>query len=98
MSATRLAKINRVLERGVLAGGFPGASIVVGRKGFAVWERGVGRIGWARDAAPVVPNRTIFDLASLTKVVATTTAIMILYRSEERRVGKECRSRGSPYH
>jgi len=79
MSATRLAKINRVLERGILAGGFPGASIVVGRKGFAVWERGVGRQGWARDASPVVPNRTIYDLASLTKVVATTTAIMILY-------------------
>ena len=79
MSATRLAKINRVLERGVLAGGFPGASIVVGRKGFAVWERGIGRIAWTRDAAPVVPNRTIYDLASLTKVVATTTAIMILY-------------------
>jgi CubicO group peptidase (beta-lactamase class C family) len=79
MSATRLAKINRALERGILAGGFPGASIVVGRKGFAVWERGLGRITWSRDAAVVVPNRTIYDLASLTKVVATTTAIMILY-------------------
>jgi CubicO group peptidase (beta-lactamase class C family) len=79
MSAARLAKINRALERGILAGGFPGASIVVGRKGFAVWERGLGRIGWSRDASVVVPNRTIYDLASLTKVVATTTAIMILY-------------------
>jgi CubicO group peptidase (beta-lactamase class C family) len=79
MSATRLAKINRALERGILAGGFPGASIVVGRKGFAVWERGIGRIGWSRGAPIVVPNRTIYDLASLNKVVATTTAIMILY-------------------
>jgi CubicO group peptidase (beta-lactamase class C family) len=79
MSATRLAKINRALERGILAGGFPGASVVVGRKGFAVWERGLGRIGWSRDASVVVPNRTVYDLASLTKVVATTTAIMILY-------------------
>ncbi|MFN2565452.1 MAG: serine hydrolase domain-containing protein [Gemmatimonadaceae bacterium] len=79
MSATRLAKINRVLERGVRAGGFPGASIVVGRRGFAVWERGIGRVTWARDASLVVPNRTMYDLASLTKVVATTTAIMILY-------------------
>jgi CubicO group peptidase (beta-lactamase class C family) len=79
MSATRLAKINRALERGIRAGGFPGASIVVGRKGFAVWERGLGRLTWSRDASVVVPNRTIYDLASLTKVVATTTAIMILY-------------------
>jgi CubicO group peptidase (beta-lactamase class C family) len=79
MSATRLAKINRALERGILAGGFPGASIVVGRKGFAVWERGLGRTAWSREAPVVVPNRTVYDLASLTKVVATTTAIMILY-------------------
>src|SRR5574337_2054465 len=27
-----------------------------------------------------------------------TTASMLRYRSEERRVGKECRSRWSPYH
>jgi serine-type D-Ala-D-Ala carboxypeptidase len=79
MSATRLAKINRALQRGILAGGFPGASVVVGRKGFAVWERGLGRTGWSREASVVVPNRTMYDLASLTKVVATTTAIMILY-------------------
>jgi serine-type D-Ala-D-Ala carboxypeptidase len=79
MSATRLAKISRVLTRGIIEGGFPGASIVIGRKGYAVWERGVGRLSWSRDASPVVPNRTIYDLASLTKVVATTTAIMILY-------------------
>jgi serine-type D-Ala-D-Ala carboxypeptidase len=79
MSATRLAKINRALERGIRAGGFPGASVVVGRKGFAVWERGLGRVTWSNDAGVVIPNRTIYDLASLTKVVATTTAIMILY-------------------
>ena len=28
----------------------------------------------------------------------TTTTERILFRSEERRVGKECRSRWSPYH
>jgi len=41
------------------------------------------------------------DLINLPKVVADLThaAVMILIpRSEERRVGKECRSRWSPYH
>ena len=79
MSATRLAKINQAVERGIRAGGFPGGAVVVGRRGFAVWERGLGRMAWSPDASLVVPNRTIYDLASLTKVVATTTAIMILY-------------------
>jgi CubicO group peptidase (beta-lactamase class C family) len=79
MSAARLATIDRVVERGISAGGYPGAAVVVGRKGAAVWEKGFGRLGWTADAGSVVPERTIYDLASLTKVVGTTTAVMILY-------------------
>ena len=79
MSAARLANIDRVIERGIRAGGYPGAAVVVGRKGAAVWEKGFGRLGWTGDAGSVVPERTIYDLASLTKVVGTTTAIMILF-------------------
>jgi CubicO group peptidase (beta-lactamase class C family) len=79
MSAARLANIDRVIERGIRAGGYPGAAVVVGRKGAAVWEKGFGRLGWTGDAGEVVPERTIYDLASLTKVVGTTTAIMILF-------------------
>jgi len=79
MSAARLANIDRVIERGIHAGGYPGAAVVVGRKGAAVWEKGFGRLAWAGDAGSVVPERTIYDLASLTKVVGTTTAVMILF-------------------
>ena len=39
MSGTRLGAIERVIERGIKAGGYPGASVVVGRKGAAVFER-----------------------------------------------------------
>ena len=79
MSAARLANIDRVIERGIRAGGYPGAAVVVGRKGAAVWEKGFGRLGWTSDANQVVPERSIYDLASLTKVIGTTTAIMILF-------------------
>jgi CubicO group peptidase (beta-lactamase class C family) len=79
MSAARLATIDRVVERGISAGGYPGAAVVVGRKGAAVWEKGFGRLGWTGDAGSVVPERTIYDLASLTKVIGTTTAAMILF-------------------
>jgi CubicO group peptidase (beta-lactamase class C family) len=78
MSAERLAKIDYVVERGIKAGGYPGASVVVGRRGSAVWEKGFGRLGWSSSDAEVTPN-TIYDLASLTKVVGTTTAVMLLY-------------------
>jgi CubicO group peptidase (beta-lactamase class C family) len=79
MSAKRLATINRVVERGIKAGGYPGASVVVGRKGAVVWQKGFGHLGWTKDAASVTADSSIYDLASLTKVVGTTTAIMILF-------------------
>jgi CubicO group peptidase (beta-lactamase class C family) len=79
MSAERLAKIDHVVTRGISAGGYPGASVVVGRRGAAVFERGYGRLSWEKSSAPVQADRTIYDLASLTKVVGTTTAIMVLF-------------------
>ena len=79
MSSERLAKIDHVVQRGIAAGGYPGAAVVVGRRGAAVWEKGFGRLGWEKTSPWVSADRTIYDLASLTKVVGTTTAIMVLY-------------------
>ncbi|HEV8236869.1 MAG TPA: serine hydrolase, partial [Gemmatimonadaceae bacterium] len=79
MSAARLAKIDHVVMRGIQAGGYPGAAVVVGRKGAAVWQRGFGRLDWTDESSVVSPTESIYDLASLTKVVGTTTALMILF-------------------
>jgi serine-type D-Ala-D-Ala carboxypeptidase len=79
MSARRLEAIDRVVQRGIRAGGYPGAAVVVGRNGAVVWQRGFGRLSWETSSGHVVADRTIYDLASLTKVVGTTTAIMVLY-------------------
>lgn len=77
MSTARLAGIDDVVRRGISAGGFPGAAVVVGRHGAIVWERGYGTLDW-RSGVSVDPERTMYDLASLTKVVATTAAAMVL--------------------
>ncbi len=79
MSATRLEAIERVVARGIKAGGYPGAAVVVGRNGAAVMERGFGRLSWLSTSAAVDAQQTIYDVASLTKVVGTTAAIMILF-------------------
>ena len=79
MSAERLETIDRVVQRGLDAGGYPGAAVVVGRRGATVWQRGYGHLGWTADSPAVLPDRTIYDLASLTKVIGTTTAAMVLY-------------------
>ncbi len=78
MSAERLATIDRVVQRGVDAGGYPGASVIVGRKGFAVWSKGFGSLDWS-GKSKVTAKESIYDLASLTKVVGTTTAVMVLF-------------------
>ena len=78
MSAARLATIERVVQRGIEAGGYPGASVVVGRKGYSVLSKGFGALDWS-GRSRVNVQESIYDLASLTKVVGTTTAIMVLY-------------------
>ncbi len=78
MSAVRLSAIERVVQRGISAGGYPGASVVVGRKGFSVLSRGFGSLDWTGKSRVSV-QESIYDLASLTKVIATTTAMMVLY-------------------
>jgi CubicO group peptidase (beta-lactamase class C family) len=79
MSAARLASIDRIVSRGITAGGYPGASVVIGRKGYAVFQKGFGKLGWTSSSPRVTADRTIYDLASLSKVVGTTTAAMLLY-------------------
>lgn len=80
MSPDRLAVIDRVVQKGISAGGFPGAAVIVGRRGAIVYDRAFGRLAWNGTAAtPVSTGESIYDLASLTKVVGTTTALMVLY-------------------
>ncbi len=79
MSAERLATIDRVVRRGITAGGYPGASVVIGRRGAAVMQKGFGHLGWTASSPDVDADKTIYDLASLSKVIGTTTAAMILF-------------------
>ncbi|MFN9453616.1 MAG: serine hydrolase domain-containing protein [Gemmatimonadota bacterium] len=79
MAARRLEAIERVVQRGIRAGGYPGAAVVVGRRGYAVFQRGYGRLSWSGDSPAVSPNGTIYDLASVSKVVGTTAAAMALF-------------------
>lgn len=78
LSLTALIRAEAAIADEVRRGAFPGAAIAVGRRGQVVLERGIGSTGWTAADVPVDPDRTVYDLASLTKVVATTTALMLL--------------------
>ena len=64
-----------IVAAGVATGAFPAASVEVGRRQGHVWRQSFGRLTYDADA-PVTTDSTIFDLASLTKVIATTTLAM----------------------
>ncbi len=57
---------------------FPAASVAITHKGNLVALKAFGRFIYEKES-PETTTTSIFDLASVTKVVATTTAAMILY-------------------
>jgi CubicO group peptidase (beta-lactamase class C family) len=57
---------------------FPGAAMAIGVGPRIERLVAVGNIGWRAAAAPVSVDETLYDLASLTKAVATTTAVLLL--------------------
>ncbi|HYT05140.1 MAG TPA: serine hydrolase domain-containing protein [Gemmatimonadales bacterium] len=63
---------------GIRRGAYPGAALVVGRRDTVLFAKGYGRLTWSPSSPAVSADSTIYDLASLTKVVATTTSLMLL--------------------
>lgn len=77
MDPERLARIDAALERAVSEGDVPGVVALVGRRGAVAYARAVGRRAVEPASEPMTRD-TIFDLASLTKPVATSASVMIL--------------------
>jgi serine-type D-Ala-D-Ala carboxypeptidase len=74
----RFARAFQVLQSATDQHAFPAASVAVTLKRELVAHRSVGRFTYD-PASPVATPDTLFDLASLTKVMATTAMAMILY-------------------
>src|SRR5271168_4737023 len=74
----RFAAAYSVLEAAVADRAFPGAAFGVLRDGVVLALDSVGRFTYDPDSPAVTPM-TVYDLASVTKVFATTAAAMLLY-------------------
>jgi CubicO group peptidase (beta-lactamase class C family) len=76
LRADELAKAERVVDAARRGGAFPGAALAIGRGADAGYLKG---LGTTYPGGPRVDaDETLYDVASLTKVVATTTAVMLL--------------------
>jgi CubicO group peptidase (beta-lactamase class C family) len=80
----------RVLDAAVAAKVFPAAAVDVGSSAGPLWQDALGTLSVEPPAAATVD--TTFDLASLTKVLATTTVVMLLTADGRLQLGEEVRS------
>jgi uncharacterized protein YbbC (DUF1343 family)/CubicO group peptidase (beta-lactamase class C family) len=76
-SPVKLTNVDTIIEQAIADGNIPGAVLVVGHDGKVIYHRAYGERELEPKRRPMMLD-TIFDLASLTKVVATTTAVMQL--------------------
>ncbi len=67
-----------VIQKGIAQAAFPAASIAVTSRDKLVALKAFGRFTY-EPASPLVTTATVFDLASVSKAVATTSMAMILY-------------------
>ena len=72
------AALDKIVKTALEEAVAPGVAIAVGRNGHIAYMKGYGYIDWNRPGSPAVDTNTLYDLASLTKVIATTTVAMIL--------------------
>lgn len=71
----RLTRVDSLIRAAVADSVTPGAALAVGHRGRWVRLRGYGRLDWD-PSSPAVTDSTVYDLASLTKTMGTTTALM----------------------
>ena len=73
-----VASIDSAIAHGIEVGSYPGAVVVVGTRNTILHAKGYGHFSWSGESQVPDVDSTVWDLASLTKVVATTPAIMRL--------------------
>jgi uncharacterized protein YbbC (DUF1343 family)/CubicO group peptidase (beta-lactamase class C family) len=76
-ASTGFVRAGELVQEAIARRELPGAVLLVGRDGRIVYRKAFGNRALTPSVEPMTPD-TIFDLASLTKVVATTTSILIL--------------------
>jgi uncharacterized protein YbbC (DUF1343 family)/CubicO group peptidase (beta-lactamase class C family) len=83
VQSVQLAPIADIVEKAIRDGKTPGAVVLIGNEGEIVYRRAFGYRSLEPKNIPMTED-TIFDLASLTKTIATTTAVMQL--AEQRKL------------
>jgi CubicO group peptidase (beta-lactamase class C family) len=79
--AQSLEEVDATVRDGIDRGIYPGAVVVIGRRDSILYSRGYGHFTWKPSSPVPSPDSTLWDIASITKVVGTTSAVMRLVDS-----------------
>lgn len=74
MSSIGLAEVDRLVQNGLDSLMFPGAQVLISRKGKVVYNKSFGKPTY--DSKDSISNESIYDLASLTKILSTLPMVM----------------------
>jgi CubicO group peptidase (beta-lactamase class C family) len=77
-ATAQFPSLESAVQDGVRRGVYPGAAVVVGTSRQILYAKGFGHFTWNERSAVPTPDSTLWDIASLTKVVATTAAVALL--------------------
>ena len=83
MSSQRLARVDTLMKQGLDSLMFPGAQVLVARKGKVIYHKSFGKPTYTADE--LVDTDHLYDLASLTKILATLP--MVMKMEQEGRIG-----------
>lgn len=74
-----LENLSMFIQRSIVAGAFPGCRIIASKDGKVFYNESFGYYDYTKKVR--VENTTIYDVASITKVLSTTLAVMRLYEN-----------------
>jgi CubicO group peptidase (beta-lactamase class C family) len=76
--AQSIEEVDAIVRQGIRRGIYPAAVVVIGRKDSVLYARGYGHFTWSPKSRVPTPDSTLWDIASITKVMGTTSAAMRL--------------------
>lgn len=74
MNSTKLARIDELIQNGLDSMMYPGAQVLIARKGKVIYNKGFGKPTY-KSKEKVTPEH-IYDLASITKILGTLPIVM----------------------
>src|SRR5438445_394584 len=85
LSAEILGRIDEAVNQAIRKGDLPGAVVVIVHQGKVVFRKAYGQRSLEPEKSAMVPE-VVFDLASLTKPIATAMSILLLVEKGKLRV------------